>query len=101
MLLEVSWEKAWADEIHSLVIRLLTNMLYKLPDASKASRSSKPIFDIEQLDILGGMECICVEVEQLAPFKPFLEFYAFITRVKADTGCNVLFLRSVYLMVLL
>jgi hypothetical protein len=61
-LLDVSWVHAWADEVHSRIIRMACNLLYCLPALPDVDPSSKPKLDTEQLSLLGGIESICIEV---------------------------------------
>ncbi len=55
---------AWADEVHSRIIRMECNLLYCLPAASVdgVTPSSKPKLDMDQISLLGGIEIICNEV---------------------------------------
>ncbi|XP_043701219.1 uncharacterized protein LOC122651756 isoform X2 [Telopea speciosissima] len=61
MLLEISREHSWAEAVHCKLICMLTNMFYEVPDASVKAVSSTPIFHVEQIDLLGGIEFICLE----------------------------------------
>ncbi|XP_042476064.1 uncharacterized protein LOC122057826 isoform X2 [Macadamia integrifolia] len=61
MLLEISREHSWAEAVHCKLICMLTNMFYEVPDASVKAVSSTPIFHMEQVDLLGGIEFICLE----------------------------------------
>ncbi|KAJ4979136.1 hypothetical protein NE237_009916 [Protea cynaroides] len=61
MLLEISREHSWAEAVHCKLICMLTNMFYEVPDASVKGVSSTPIFLVEQVDQLGGIEFICLE----------------------------------------
>ncbi|KAJ4969973.1 hypothetical protein NE237_003072 [Protea cynaroides] len=60
-LLEISREHSWAEAVHCKLICMLTNMFYQFPDASLKAVSSTPIFLVEQIDLLGGIEFICLE----------------------------------------
>ncbi|XP_010253242.1 PREDICTED: uncharacterized protein LOC104594586 isoform X2 [Nelumbo nucifera] len=61
MLLEISREHSWAEVVHCKLICMLTNMFYQIPDGSAKSISNPPIFLVEQVDLLGGIEFICLE----------------------------------------
>ncbi|CAK9855376.1 unnamed protein product [Sphagnum jensenii] len=54
---------AWADEVHSRIIRMECNLLYCLPAASVdgVTPSSKPKLDMDQISLLGGIGIICNE----------------------------------------
>ncbi|CAN5974643.1 unnamed protein product [Sphagnum jensenii] len=54
---------AWADEVHSRIIRMECNLLYCLPVASVdgVTPSSKPKLDMDQISLLGGIGIICNE----------------------------------------
>ncbi|OAE25014.1 hypothetical protein AXG93_523s1190 [Marchantia polymorpha subsp. ruderalis] len=58
-LLEISWEYGWADEVHCRLIRIACNLLYRLP--ADETLTSKPSLDLDQIEILGGIETICAE----------------------------------------
>ncbi|XP_042512090.1 uncharacterized protein LOC122087145 isoform X2 [Macadamia integrifolia] len=60
-LLEISREHSWAEAVHCKLICMLTNMFYQVPDASVKSVSSTPLFLVEQVDLVGGIEFICLE----------------------------------------
>lgn len=61
-LLEISWEYGWADEVHCRLIRIACNLLYRLP--ADETLTSKPSLDLDQIEILGGIETICAEVSK-------------------------------------
>uniref|UniRef100_A0A1D1YJE2 SANT domain-containing protein 2 n=1 Tax=Anthurium amnicola TaxID=1678845 RepID=A0A1D1YJE2_9ARAE len=52
-LLEISREHAWAQIVRCKLICMLTNMFYQVSDM--------PTFVVEQVDLIGGVEFICLE----------------------------------------
>ncbi|CAA6654937.1 unnamed protein product [Spirodela intermedia] len=52
-LLEISRVHAWAQIVRSKLICMFTNMFYRLSDV--------PTFLVEQVDLIGGMDFICLE----------------------------------------
>ncbi|KAJ6820092.1 uncharacterized protein M6B38_399295 [Iris pallida] len=63
-LLEVSSKHFWAEIIHCRLICMLTNMFYQAPNGSADAISDSPIFLSEQIDLLGGIDFICLEYSQ-------------------------------------
>ncbi|KAG9445143.1 hypothetical protein H6P81_016483 [Aristolochia fimbriata] len=63
VLLEISREHSWAELVHSKLICMLTNMLYHVPIEEDAVPSI-PVFLPELIDLLGGIEFICIEYSQ-------------------------------------
>ncbi|XP_058099117.1 uncharacterized protein LOC131243642 [Magnolia sinica] len=61
VLLEISREHSWAEAVHRKLICMLTNMLYQVRTAHLDAGSSNTIFLVEQVDLLGGIEFICLE----------------------------------------
>ncbi|KAJ3676445.1 hypothetical protein LUZ60_003857 [Juncus effusus] len=56
-VLEISREHSWAEAVRSKLICMLTNMLYLVSPGG----DSTPVFLIEQIDLLGGIDYICLE----------------------------------------
>ena len=52
---------AWAEEVHSRLIRMACSLLYRQA-AGAGELNSKPSLDLEQLYLMGGVETICSEV---------------------------------------
>ena len=50
---------AWAEEVHSRLIRMACSLLYR---QAAGELNSKPSLDLEQLYLMGGVETICYEV---------------------------------------
>lgn len=64
VLLEISRENSWAEELHCRLIRLLSNLLYCIPTGTEKANLGSPgshVMDIQQLELLGGIEFICQE----------------------------------------
>ncbi|CAK7325649.1 unnamed protein product [Dovyalis caffra] len=57
-LLETSRKNSWAELVHSKLICMLTNMFYQVSDGSMMTVSMSPVFLIDQLDLIGGIEFI-------------------------------------------
>ena len=64
-LLDISWKNAWANELHCTLVCMMSNLLYKIAGPLDAGGGRKVIFDMEQLDLLGGIEFIFLEVSRL------------------------------------
>lgn len=58
-LLEISVEHSWAKVVHSKLICILTNMLYQVSDVAQGVRNTH--FEPERIDLLGGIDYICLE----------------------------------------
>ena len=65
-LLDISWKNAWATELHCTLVCMMSNLLYKIAGPLDTDGGRKVIFDMEQLDLLGGIEFIFLEVSRLA-----------------------------------
>ncbi|KAK1297953.1 hypothetical protein QJS10_CPB14g01498 [Acorus calamus] len=61
VLLEISREHAWAEAVHCKLIGMLANMFYQLSDAPPKSAAIGPTFIAERVNLLGGIEFICLE----------------------------------------
>ncbi|KAF8365032.1 hypothetical protein HHK36_032965 [Tetracentron sinense] len=61
VLLEISREHFWAEVVHCKLICMLTNMFYLVTDGPLEAVSSTPIFLVDQVDLLGGIEFLCLE----------------------------------------
>ncbi|XP_059628165.1 uncharacterized protein LOC132270969 [Cornus florida] len=59
VLMEISRRNSWAELVHSNLICMLTNMFYQVPDEALPSA---PSFLAEQVDLLGGIEFIFIEL---------------------------------------
>ncbi|KAI3991511.1 hypothetical protein MKX01_003253, partial [Papaver californicum] len=63
-LLETSREHSWAELVHGKLICMLTNMFYQVSDGVTNAVPTAPTFLAEQVDLLGGIEFICLEYSQ-------------------------------------
>ncbi|CAN6472476.1 unnamed protein product [Victoria cruziana] len=61
-LLEISRQHSWAEILHSKLICMLTYLLYQVADGSNESASEVPFLSIEQIESLGGIEFVCMEI---------------------------------------
>ncbi|CAI0411348.1 unnamed protein product [Linum tenue] len=52
---------SWAEIVHSKLISMLTNIFYQIPDESVEAVLSSPVFLIDQIDLIGGIEFIFIE----------------------------------------
>lgn len=62
VLLTISRLNCWAEVVRSKLICMLTNMFYEVPDGSIKAASATPMFFTEQIDLIGGIEFIFVEL---------------------------------------
>lgn len=60
-LLEISVEHSWAKVVHSKLICMLTNMMYQVSDGTQ-NGALDTHFVPERIDLLGGVDYICLEV---------------------------------------
>ncbi|XP_057979447.1 uncharacterized protein LOC131165551 isoform X2 [Malania oleifera] len=60
-LLEISRKNSWAEVVHCKLICMLTNMFYQVADGPALAVSSTPIFLVDQVDLIGGIEFIFFE----------------------------------------
>lgn len=60
--METSRCNSWAEVVHSKLTCILINMLYEVPDGPTKATSSTPSFLVDQLDLMGGIEFIFIEV---------------------------------------
>lgn len=60
--METSRKNSWAEVVHCKLISMLTNMFYQVPDEPNETDSSTPNFLIDQVDLIGGIEFIFLEV---------------------------------------
>jgi len=59
VLIEISRRNSWAEIVCSKLICMLTNMFYQVSDEAG---STTPKFLVEQVDLIGGIEFIFLEV---------------------------------------
>ncbi|XP_058007719.1 uncharacterized protein LOC110639396 isoform X6 [Hevea brasiliensis] len=61
-LIEVSRMNSWAELVHSRLVCMLTNMCYQVPDGPTHDVLKAPVFLIDQVDLIGGIEFILYEL---------------------------------------
>ncbi|KAL4188937.1 hypothetical protein AMTRI_Chr08g204570 [Amborella trichopoda] len=61
VLLEVSRESSWAEALHCKLICIFVNMFYKVASGPDSVVLSTPVFSIELVDLLGGIDLVCLE----------------------------------------
>ncbi|CAI9273535.1 unnamed protein product [Lactuca saligna] len=59
MLIQISRRNSWAELVHCKLINMLTNMFYEVPDVST---TSTPTFLVDQVDVIGGIEFVFIEL---------------------------------------
>ena len=64
ILLDISWKNAWANELHCTLVCMMSNLLYKTAGPLESATGKKVVFDMEQLNLVGGIEFICLEVSR-------------------------------------
>ena len=64
-LIETSRVNSWAELVHCKLICILTNMFYQVPDESNTAIMSTTSFLVDQVDLIGGIDFIFIEVRQL------------------------------------
>ncbi|KAG9160798.1 hypothetical protein Leryth_008636 [Lithospermum erythrorhizon] len=62
VLIDVSRRDSWAEIVHCKLICMMTNMFYEVSDCSNKVLSSTPKFLAEQVDQIGGIEFIFIEL---------------------------------------
>ncbi|KAF5733815.1 hypothetical protein HS088_TW16G00256 [Tripterygium wilfordii] len=60
-LIETSRQNSWAEVVHSKLICMLTNMFYRVSVIPTVAVSSIPMFLVDQIDLVGGIEFILLE----------------------------------------
>ena len=61
-LVRASRENSWAELVHCKLISMLTNMFYEVLDEAVEPVLSTPKFLVDQLDLIGGVQFIFLEV---------------------------------------
>ncbi|XP_024973316.1 uncharacterized protein LOC112511772 isoform X3 [Cynara cardunculus var. scolymus] len=59
MLIQISRRNSWAELVHCKLINMLTNMFYEVLEGSK---TSMPTFLVDQVDLIGGIEFVFIEL---------------------------------------
>ncbi|KAJ4830406.1 hypothetical protein Tsubulata_018082 [Turnera subulata] len=60
-LIVTSRKNCWAELVHKKLISILTNMFYRVPDGATTDGPKNPVFLIDQIDLVGGIEFIFYE----------------------------------------
>lgn len=79
ILLNVSWENAWAEELHCTLVCMMSNSLYKVSGPVDGGAGRKAVFDMEQLELLGGIEFICVEYARAKSVEEKANLFSVVT----------------------
>lgn len=58
-LIQISRRNSWAELVHCKLISMLTNMFYEVPEGST---TSMPTFLVDQVDLIGGIEFVFIEL---------------------------------------
>lgn len=61
--MQISRRNSWAEVVHCKLICMLTNMFYQVSDGPATSVSTPPMILFEQIDMIGGIEFLFVEVQ--------------------------------------
>ena len=61
-LILISRKNSWAEVVHCKLISMLANMFYQVDEGHMNAVSSRPMFLVEQVDLIGGIEFIFFEV---------------------------------------
>lgn len=64
-LIETSRVNSWAELVHCKLVCILTNMFYQVPDESTPAAMSTASFLVDQVDLIGGIDFIFIEVCKL------------------------------------
>ncbi|KAD5962008.1 hypothetical protein E3N88_13481 [Mikania micrantha] len=59
VLIQISRRNSWAELVHCKLINMLTNMFYEVPESST---TSTPTFLVDQVDVIGGIEFVFIEL---------------------------------------
>ncbi|XP_071705820.1 uncharacterized protein [Rutidosis leptorrhynchoides] len=59
LLIQISRRNSWAELVHCKLINMLTNMFYETPEGST---TSNPTFLVDQVDLIGGIEFVFIEL---------------------------------------
>ncbi|KAH7440215.1 hypothetical protein KP509_04G096700 [Ceratopteris richardii] len=60
-LLDISWACAWAYELQCILVRIISNLMYIVPGDSEGNGGRNAKFDLQQLELVGGIEFVCVQ----------------------------------------
>lgn len=60
--MQISRRNSWAEIVHSKLICMMTNMFYQVPEGPDKIVSATPLFLVNQVDLIGGIDFIFGEV---------------------------------------
>ncbi|KAL3655884.1 hypothetical protein CASFOL_000280 [Castilleja foliolosa] len=62
VLMQISRRNSWAEIVHCKLICMMANMFYQVPEGPEKVVSASPLFLVNQVDLIGGIEFIFVEL---------------------------------------
>ncbi|KAL3838104.1 hypothetical protein ACJIZ3_022695 [Penstemon smallii] len=62
VLMQISRRNSWAEIVHCKLICMMTNMFYQVSEGPDKVVSTTPLFLVKQVDLIGGIEFIFVEL---------------------------------------
>lgn len=60
--MKISRKNTWAEIVHSKLICVMTNLFYQLPEEPDKNVPANPLFLVNQVDQIGGIDFIFGEV---------------------------------------
>ncbi|MBA0630364.1 hypothetical protein Godav_002476, partial [Gossypium davidsonii] len=76
-LVETSRFNSWAELVHCKLISILTNMFYQVPDEATTSIISAASFLVDQVDLIGGIDFIFIEIDDCQITNSIMSFQYF------------------------
>ncbi|PPE00244.1 hypothetical protein GOBAR_DD02722 [Gossypium barbadense] len=76
-LVETSRFNSWAELVHCKLISILTNMFYQVPDEATTSIISAASFLVDQVDLIGGIDFIFIEIDDCQITNSIISFQYF------------------------
>ncbi|KAI3470701.1 hypothetical protein Pfo_027364 [Paulownia fortunei] len=62
VLMQISRRNSWAEIVHCKLICMMTNMFYQVPEGPDKVVSANPLFLVNQVDLIGGIDFIFGEL---------------------------------------
>ncbi|KAL7109009.1 hypothetical protein ACP275_06G149600 [Erythranthe tilingii] len=62
VLMQISRRNSWAEVVHCKLICMMTNMFYQVPEGPDKVVSATPLFLVNQVDLIGGIDFIFGEL---------------------------------------
>ncbi|PIN04332.1 hypothetical protein CDL12_23134 [Handroanthus impetiginosus] len=62
VLMQISRRNSWAEIVHCKLICMMTNMFYQVPEGPDKIVSAPPLFLVNQVDLIGGIDFIFEEL---------------------------------------